>query len=118
MFIKRTKAKSGGRTYTYIQLVESVWKDGQPRHRVVANLGRDDRLDPGEVERLIASLAPYGKTGYQDLRIWRSCRQGSTARCMCSGISGRALGVTNCFVNFGLPATTWVRRTSRWARPP
>ncbi|HHV62356.1 MAG TPA: IS1634 family transposase [Firmicutes bacterium] len=61
MFIKRTKAKSGDKTYTYIQLVESVWRDGRPTHRVVANLGREDLLDPQKVDRLIASLAPYGR---------------------------------------------------------
>jgi len=61
MFIKRTKAKSGGKTYTYIQLVESIWRDGRPRHRVGANLGREDLLDPRQVDRLIASLAPYGR---------------------------------------------------------
>ena len=61
MFIKRIEAKSGGKTYTYIQLVESIWRDGRPRHRVVANLGREDLLDPRQVDRLIASLAPYGR---------------------------------------------------------
>src|SRR5690606_36167370 len=38
----------------------SVWKDGRPTHKVVANLGREDQLDPAQVDRLLASLAPYG----------------------------------------------------------
>lgn len=61
MFIRRTKAESGGKTHTYIQLVERVWRDGRPRHRVVANLGREDLLDPQQVDRLIASPARYGR---------------------------------------------------------
>lgn len=61
MFIKKTKARSGRNTHTYLQLVESVWRDGRPTHRMVASLGREDKLDPAQVDRLIASLAPYGK---------------------------------------------------------
>ena len=60
MFIKKTKVRSGNQTYTYLQLVESVWKGGRPTHRVVANLGREDQIDSGQVDRLIAALAPYG----------------------------------------------------------
>jgi len=60
MFLKRTKVRSGKNIYTYLQLVESVWKDGRPTHKVVANLGREDQLDPAQVDRLLASLAPYG----------------------------------------------------------
>ncbi|REJ32344.1 MAG: IS1634 family transposase, partial [Bacillota bacterium] len=60
MFLKRTKVRSGKNVYTYLQLVESVWKDGRPTHRVVANLGREDKLDPAQIDRLVASLAAYG----------------------------------------------------------
>ncbi len=63
MFIKKTKVRSGKEVHTYLQLVESVWKDGRPTHRVVASLGREDRLSPGQVDRLIASLAPYSLKG-------------------------------------------------------
>ena len=61
MFIKKTKVKSGKNTYTYLQLAESVWRDGRPTHRIVANLGRTDRIDPHQVDRIICALAPYGK---------------------------------------------------------
>ena len=60
MFLKRTKVRSGKNVYTYLQLVESVWRDGRPTHKVVANLGREDQLDPAQIDRLLASLAPYG----------------------------------------------------------
>ena len=61
MFIKRTKTASGGKTYTYLQLVESIRKDGRSTHRVLANLGREDQVDPKQIDRLIAALAPYGE---------------------------------------------------------
>ncbi|MCR4402975.1 MAG: IS1634 family transposase [Firmicutes bacterium] len=73
-------AKSGGKTCIYIQLVESVWRDGRPRHRVVANLGREDLLDPGQVDRLIASLAPYGRAkvaSAEDLEILKAREYGT-----------------------------------------
>ena len=59
MFVKRTSVRSGGRQLTYLQLVES-YRDGERiRQRVVAKLGREDQLDPGEIDRLVRSLAPY-----------------------------------------------------------
>ena len=60
MFLKRTKVRSGKNFYTYLKLVESVWRDGRPTHKVVANLGWEDQLDPAQTDRLLASLAPYG----------------------------------------------------------
>jgi hypothetical protein len=40
MFV-RTKTKEGR---TYLQVVESYWQDRRPRQRVVATLGRLDKL--------------------------------------------------------------------------
>jgi hypothetical protein len=49
----RTK-KSGPRSY--LQLVENHWRDGQPRQRVLATLGRLDELQQrGTVEALLTS---------------------------------------------------------------
>jgi hypothetical protein len=72
MFLKRTKVRSRQKTYTYLQLVESVWRNGRPTHRVVANLGREDQVDPDQVDRLIRALAPYtGREVYalEDLEL-------------------------------------------------
>lgn len=72
MFPKKTRVGSGQKTYTYLQLVESVWRNGRPTHRVVANLGREDRVDPDQVDRLIRALAPYtGREVYalEDLEL-------------------------------------------------
>ena len=48
------------------QLVES-YRDGERvRQRVVAKLGREDQLDPAEIDRLVRSLAPYGTLAVGD----------------------------------------------------
>lgn len=47
MFLRTVKVKRpGGRVDEYIRLVESVWRQGRPEHRIVANLGRRDLLAP------------------------------------------------------------------------
>ena len=53
MFIRINK--SGERRY--LQVVESYRNDaGQPRHRVVANLGRIDGMQDGHLDALIRGL--------------------------------------------------------------
>ncbi len=56
MFIKRVHTRG----VVYLQLVESYWENGQSKHRVLKSLGREDELDPKEVDRLRASLKRYG----------------------------------------------------------
>lgn len=52
--------KSGPRQY--LQVVESRWVDGASRQRVIATLGRLDRLqERGEVDGLIRSLARFAQ---------------------------------------------------------
>src|SRR5438034_10353926 len=47
MFLRTVRVKRpGGRVDEYIRLVESVWHQGRPEHRIVANLGRKDLLAP------------------------------------------------------------------------
>lgn len=47
MYLRSTKVKRpDGHIDEYIRLVESVWNDGSPRHRIVCNLGRKDLLAP------------------------------------------------------------------------
>ena len=56
MFIR--KKNSGSRTY--LQIVENRWEDGRSKQRVVATLGRWDRLqESGELDRLLASTAKF-----------------------------------------------------------
>ena len=46
MYLMTTKSSSGGRSYEYVRLCESVWKNGRSTRRIVATLGRKDQLDP------------------------------------------------------------------------
>ena len=59
MFVKETKVKRGGREYVYLQLVHGERDErGRVRHKVVANLGRRDRLkESGQLEALAGSFA-------------------------------------------------------------
>jgi len=56
MFVKR--ARVGG--HVYVQLMESYWLEGRARQRMVKSLGREERLDPAEVDRLVVALSRYG----------------------------------------------------------
>jgi hypothetical protein len=52
--------KSGN--YQYVQLVENHWEKGQPRQKVLATLGRLDRLKAsGQVDAIIKSLSRFAK---------------------------------------------------------
>ena len=56
MFV-RTKTTQGR---TYLQVVESYWQDGKPRQRVIATLGRLDKLtEGGQIDGILRSLARF-----------------------------------------------------------
>ena len=59
MFVKETKVKRGGREYVYLQFVHGERDEhGRVRHKVVANLGRRDKLkESGQLEALAGSFA-------------------------------------------------------------
>lgn len=59
MFVKRTKVKRGDREYVYLQLVEGYRDErGRVRQRVVAKLGREDKLKAsGQLNALAGSFA-------------------------------------------------------------
>jgi transposase len=58
MFPRVTKVKCGEQTYRYLQIVEAYRENGRPKQRVVANLGRLDRLGH-RLDDLVASLNKY-----------------------------------------------------------
>ena len=60
MFTRVTKVKSGGQTYEYLQIVEAYRDNGRPKQRVVANLGRLDRLG-NRIDDLIGSLRKHSQ---------------------------------------------------------
>lgn len=58
MYVRVQKVRQGGRTYEYVHIVEGYRDEaGKVRHRVVANLGRRDRLkDSGALDNLAAAF--------------------------------------------------------------
>jgi len=58
MFVRVQKVRQAGRVYEYVHIVEGFrGEDGKVRHRVVANLGRRDRLkDSGALDNLAAAF--------------------------------------------------------------
>lgn len=63
MFLRTVKVtRPGGRVDEYIRLVESVWRQGRPEHRIVANLGRKDVLAP-HVDTLLRLLTGEAARG-------------------------------------------------------
>jgi transposase len=58
MFVRVQKVRQGGRLYEYVHIVEGYRDaDGKVRHRVVAKLGRRDRLkDSGALDNLAAAF--------------------------------------------------------------
>jgi len=63
MFV-RTKVfrNKDGTTRTYLQLVTGERVNGKVRQKVVANLGRLEELQGGELDRIIEALARFSKT--------------------------------------------------------
>ena len=58
MYVKRATVKRGETSYVYLRLVEAYREDGKVRHRVIANLGREDELKAsGQLDQLAASFA-------------------------------------------------------------
>ena len=51
MYLMTAKSSVRGRSYEYVRLCESVWKNGRSTRRIVATLGRKDQLEP-HLERL------------------------------------------------------------------
>jgi Domain of unknown function (DUF4277)/Transposase DDE domain len=58
MYVRVQKVRQGERVYEYVHIVEGYrGEDGKVRHRVVANLGRRDRLkDSGALDNLAAAF--------------------------------------------------------------
>jgi transposase len=63
MFVREKRVRNrDGSERRYLQLVENYRVEGRVRQRVVANLGRLDRLrGAGELDRLVVSLARYAE---------------------------------------------------------
>ena len=60
MFARAKSSVQGGRTYEYLQIVESYRDKGRVRQRIVATIGRlDELIESGKLEGLITSVAKF-----------------------------------------------------------
>lgn len=63
MFARIKKLKTRSQIHQYLQIVESYRENKKPKQRVIATLGRMDRLlAGGTLERLVGSLAKFSET--------------------------------------------------------
>ena len=70
MFI-RSKTTEGR---TYLQVVESYWQGGKPRQRVIATLGRLDKLsESGQIDGVLRSLGRFA----DKVRVTEEYREGN-----------------------------------------
>jgi len=68
MFFRFKRSLQNGVTYEYLQIAESYRSEGKPRQRVLATLGRRDRLEAeGKIDALVESLAKFSQR-YRALR--------------------------------------------------
>jgi hypothetical protein len=62
MFVRVKRSGSGEQPHEYLQIVESVRSEGHVRQRVIATLGRRDRLvAEGSLDALLQSLAKFSE---------------------------------------------------------
>ena len=60
MFFRFKRSIQNGVLYEYLQIAQSYRKDGKPRQRVLATLGRkDELLAKGTIDSLVESLAQF-----------------------------------------------------------
>jgi hypothetical protein len=70
MFVRKKIFKNkDGSTREYLQLVESYRINGKSRQRVVANLGRTEDLQDGQLDRLIENLTRFSETQWVKMNM-------------------------------------------------
>ncbi len=74
MFTRVKKLKTKKTVHEYLQIVESYREEGKPKQRVIATLGRMDRLvERGRLDGLIESLSKFSHT----LKVVKGIREGA-----------------------------------------
>jgi hypothetical protein len=75
MYLRTTSRRNAdGSVVRYVQLAHNHRKDGVTQAQVLLNLGREDKLDPDGLRRLVASINRYlgesaaGGAGGEDVR--------------------------------------------------
>jgi hypothetical protein len=71
MFVRLKRSLQNGILYEYLQIAQSYRKDGKPRQRVLATLGRrDEILTDGSYDALLESMAKFSEK-YRALALGR-----------------------------------------------
>ena len=66
MFLREIKTRGK----TYLNIIESYWKDGKPRHKSIASLGRLDNLqNTRQLRKIALGLLRYCKENHTHLDI-------------------------------------------------
>lgn len=74
MFVRVKRIQANGRTYSYLQVVETRRDRGRVRQHVIANFGRvEDVVGSGDLDRVIEGLVAHSKT----LHLVQSYRGGT-----------------------------------------
>jgi transposase len=63
MFTREVKVRQGGKTYTYLRLVENVRENGKMRQKVLLNLGPKDSAATNAA-KVVKALAPLAKSPF------------------------------------------------------
>jgi len=88
MFVRVKRSVQSSGTYEYLQIVESARDGAQVRQRVIANLGRRDRLvADGTLDALLLSLSKFSER----LRVIEKAREGDGLRAHTAKTWGPAL---------------------------
>jgi hypothetical protein len=99
MFLRTQRNVTSSGTYEYLQVVESFREGGRVRQRVLARLGRLDKLrESGDLDRLIAGLIDYSGTAALAKSVRTEGVQAREARSW-----GPALVFGRLWENQGLP---------------
>ena len=76
MFIRQLTRRQGDRTYTYLNVVENIWKKGKTQQRTLVNFGNISYWPAEKVQWLIGQLEEIfdlpRSVRAQDVQIVRS----------------------------------------------
>ncbi len=59
MFTRTKTVRSNGKVYKYVQLVQSYRDNGQPKQRVLLNLGREEEFSGSQADDIVAALKKH-----------------------------------------------------------
>lgn len=61
MFVRQLNLKKGDREYSYLKVVENIWKDGRSIQKTLVDFGSINAWSPGKLEELVGKLSNFLK---------------------------------------------------------